>query len=589
MKIKIGKYKNCQKKLKSYGFSEIEAKIICSKIAIGDTDWEVKKETEEEDPSKWETEKTPEEEEVKIKERHTPPAGAKGKKTRGNERPIRTEPKALQMPLYQPWRSYKSEHRLQTKLEKVQTAEQKFLTQEQLLKRAEYALAIKKKDADPFIVYVVPEEYWDQAIGMGKPLGTTDKGYPIVRWIRKGGASIPIVMTEQGAMTEAEAEKSGAKAGGGGGGPQISITEKLGKRAEQRITRKGEIPFSNPRTEAEVEADVDKERTKNLDLSMENLTERTLEIKSPLEQYRIQRKQREETLEREQRELRKMSPREQEEMVRIETQIKNITENPASHTIGENVQVQIDFDEYREDQLWAFLKNDLNYTARGSSDSLLGANDEYKAIGNNIGQSPYQYQEAPNHLAMYEAISRIKNKLVLYDFAYHTSNHFLKEQAMSRLQKLHPDFYKTNIGDKIDKTNKQEYNDKRATTFRTDKYNEHLDQFQAQKLQKELYLEQSYTRYFEHIYKGEEPPSITKLEKQERTKDKEFKASDPNIFQQVLEGMGLAEKGIIKKEPTATELPTFKLTGEKLASKESSEVKEHDKKLEKLTRLIKEN
>ena len=79
MKIKIGKYKNCQKKLVRYGFSEIESQIICSKIAIEDKDWEVKKRAEEEDPSKWETEVTEEEEEVAIKRRKKTQAGGKTK------------------------------------------------------------------------------------------------------------------------------------------------------------------------------------------------------------------------------------------------------------------------------------------------------------------------------------------------------------------------------------------------------------------------------------------------------------------------------------------------------------------------------
>ena len=268
MKVKLGKWANCKKKLLRYGFTEAEAKIICGKIAVGDTDWEVKKSNEEE-PSKWETEVTETEPEVAIKRRKkkTTAAGGKAVKSEvGKERPIHTEPKAMQMPLFQPWRAYKSEHRLQTKLEKIQTAEQKFLTMEQLLKRAEYALAIKKKDANPLIVYAIPEELWDEAIGMGKPLGVTKSGYPIVKWIKNGGASIPIVMTNKGVMSEAEAVKSGAKAGGGPEGKQVSITEKLGQRAEKRISAKGRIPFSSPRTQREVQA----EKSRKSDKKFEN-------------------------------------------------------------------------------------------------------------------------------------------------------------------------------------------------------------------------------------------------------------------------------------------------------------------------------
>ena len=81
------------------------------------------------------------------------PAGGKKRRER---RPVKTVPLAAQLPLYQPWRAPKSQHRLQTKLEKVLTSEQKFLTQEQLLKRSQYAVAIKKRDSNEYI-YTINE------------------------------------------------------------------------------------------------------------------------------------------------------------------------------------------------------------------------------------------------------------------------------------------------------------------------------------------------------------------------------------------------------------------------------------------------
>ena len=101
MKIKIGKYKNCQKKLVRYGFSELEAKIICSKIAMGDADWTVKKpkkeknkftlEEPEERVSKFETEVTGEELHItaakKKKKLKTTAAGGKAVgREKGKER-----------------------------------------------------------------------------------------------------------------------------------------------------------------------------------------------------------------------------------------------------------------------------------------------------------------------------------------------------------------------------------------------------------------------------------------------------------------------------------------------------------------------
>ena len=57
------------------------------------------------------------------------------------------KPKTMQLPLFQPIRAPKSQHRLQIKMETPRTAEQKLLTMEQLEKRTEYAKSIKKRDA----------------------------------------------------------------------------------------------------------------------------------------------------------------------------------------------------------------------------------------------------------------------------------------------------------------------------------------------------------------------------------------------------------------------------------------------------------
>lgn len=154
--------------MKRYGLSQKESEIACSRYLIGDDEWSAKKPKEEK--TGFETKKkkkvktgfemepveTPEAKEKKAeKKRKITPAGAKAvKKEPGRGRPIKTTPRALQMPLFQPWRAPKSEHRLQTKLEKVITAEQAFLTMEQLMKRAQYAVAIKKRDSDDYMFMI---------------------------------------------------------------------------------------------------------------------------------------------------------------------------------------------------------------------------------------------------------------------------------------------------------------------------------------------------------------------------------------------------------------------------------------------------
>lgn len=151
---KLGKHKTCIKRLKRFGISEELAKLVCGKYLVGDDEWAAEPVTKPEKKKKKEETgfeiKIPKEKKEKKEKKPTlTPAGGKAvKKEPGKARPITSEPRAFQLPLFQPWRSPKSEHRLQTKLEKVLTAEQKFLTLEQLMKRTEYAIGIKKRDSD---------------------------------------------------------------------------------------------------------------------------------------------------------------------------------------------------------------------------------------------------------------------------------------------------------------------------------------------------------------------------------------------------------------------------------------------------------
>lgn len=182
-KIKKGKEQACRKRLMRFGFSKEVAAVACAQLSITDKDeWGVgetknvksgfetkskkKKKTgfepEEEVPKELEVQKEKAVEEWKERT----PAGGKGaapKTELGKTREVHTDPKAFQLPLYQPWRSPKSQHRLQTKLEKLQTQEEKFLTMEQLFKRSEYATSIKKRDSGEMeITYTYPEEIWEK-------------------------------------------------------------------------------------------------------------------------------------------------------------------------------------------------------------------------------------------------------------------------------------------------------------------------------------------------------------------------------------------------------------------------------------------
>lgn len=523
----------------SYGFTKEAAEITCGNIAIKDTEWEVEKKTEK--SSSFETEITEEEEETKVKRRKpkTTPAGGKAvQKEKSKARTIHTAPKAMQLPLFQPWRAFKSQHRLQTKLEKIVTAEEKFLTMEQLLKRAEYALAIKKKDANPLIVYAIAEEVWDQAIGMGKPLGTTDKGYPIVQWIRKGGQSIPIVMTEKGTMSEAEAIKSGAKAGGGGGGSQVSIKSMLGERAKQRMEAKGQIEISSPRTQREVAEEKGRESDR-LNVGLQKLEKKTLEIKTPLQKHRefTEKREREAAASIERKE-----PITEEQLMHyahLEAEAHYMENTPSFDIIGGDVMKNVDFKKLRPEDLWAHVKSDLNWTNAGIK-------EEYKQLHLDIGRNPYTTSEVRNVINQFEAIGNISNPHILHDFIVHTKNYYLKEAAMKRLASEDPTFFEHYIGDptKPDKPLKNK------TTYRIDKtkYNKQKKQYNEMKAQKEAYLSQQ-QKFFEE----DKPAQYVKKQFKKTKTDKEAgKAHDPDSGYQTLQKMGLMEGGKLKSTPKIT-------------------------------------
>lgn len=539
MKIKIGKYKNCVKKLIRYGFTEEAAKITCGNVAIEDKDWEVEKRVkEEEDPSKWETEVA--EEEPDVKKRKTTPAGGKAvKREKGKERPVHTEPKAMQMPLYQPWRAYKSEHRLQTKLEKVQTAEQKFLTMEQLLKRAEYALAIKKKDAAPFMVYAIPEELWDQA-GIGPKEIKTDKetGLVILEWKKTaGGQAYPILATREGPMPKDEAMKAGYKA--------APITT-IGQRLKERGLTKGEIPFVSPRTAREVAAEKSAEKDKQFDLTLENLTERSLEIKSPYQKVRErQEKQKAERISPIEQ-IQEITKEQMNQMEGLEVQIKNIEEHSSFQQIGTDpTEVEPDWDNLPEEDLWAYVSRDLNFTLRGRS-------DEYAKIRASMGVSPIIYGEYRNVIHEMEAISRITNPYVLDDFIIHTKNYVLKEQAMNQLKNVDPEYYEKAITEKV-KTLEQA-----KITYKLDPesaaYKKQKDKLNKITKMKEQYMTQGAGGSHEYFTTKQEKgqrnyPSVFTARQLNMKPDEEGeKFHDPDAGYQELEKMGLAKGGKITTE-----------------------------------------
>lgn len=254
--VKLGKHKNCVKSLKRFGLSQKLAEIACARYLVGDDEWSAEKKKKPKTGFEVEEEK-PEEEKEKEKARakkiqatwkERTAAGGKGAGLIEPEktRPIVSGPLTAQMPLFQPWRSVKSQHRLQTKLEKLQTAEQKYLTQEQLEKRAQYALTIKKRDSGDLEI-TLPAIILDDLEDAGrKPLGRSGSGR---RMKQKGEKQEQWITTKTGQavkITEPEGKK---------GAPQeqqpkpIDVMHLLGKILSERgkgfkpEKQKGKLPI----------------------------------------------------------------------------------------------------------------------------------------------------------------------------------------------------------------------------------------------------------------------------------------------------------------------------------------------------------
>lgn len=525
----------------SYGLTKEAAELTCGSIAIQDVNWEVKKQVEEEEePSAFETEVA--EEETEVKKRKTTAAGGKAvKREKGKERPVHTEPRAMQMPLFQPWRAFKSEHRLQTKLEKIQTAEQKFLTMEQLLKRAEYALAIKKKDAEPFMVYAIPEEVWDDSglsIG-GKPIGQkTDKsGRPIVKWIKKGGQSIPIVMTNKGPMTSEEADKHGL----GAGGAPTSIQEKLIER--MAAGKRGKPPIAVGRTKAEAMEEKGREKDKQTRPMAETITHgelsEMLENLTVISDPKRYHKEQELIKKLEKTPIERIDPitkKQLAEQERFEQEVAYMESAPSSQIIGGNVMKEINFDKMRQEDLWAHIKGDLNWTNRAKG-------DEYEQLYMRIGKNPYTTLEVRNVINQFEAIKRIDNTLILHDFIVHTKNDFLKESALQRLAKEDPRFFEEHIGNPTAPNrpikNKARYGIKKGD------YNKQKKEYNQMKAQKEVYLSQK-----QGFFEEDRPAKYVEKQFKKPKTDKEAgKAHDPDSSYQVLVELGLAKEGKLTTTP----------------------------------------
>lgn len=232
--IKLGKYKNCIKKFKRYGLSQEEAEIACARLSVTDDEWTVENAIKERIKEKtgFEVEELEEEDLEIIAKRKKlmeqwklwTPAGGKaaGVKEPEKRRPITTVPLPGQLPLFQPWRALKSQHRLQTKLEKLQTEEQKYLTSEQLQKRAEYAVSIKKRDSGeleiilPALIIDEMKKIKDPTKGLKKDIpskfgaikGYTKAGDPIVGYFKTGSGkgAIPLVIREGKVVKATEVE-----------------------------------------------------------------------------------------------------------------------------------------------------------------------------------------------------------------------------------------------------------------------------------------------------------------------------------------------------------------------------------------------
>lgn len=128
--IAAGKHQRCKDRLKYLGFSEEEAQMICAAVFLEDT----KLFGEKKEPTK---------KEIKAhKYRYDPRTRHTGGHPTHVE--IGVVPRPMALPLQAPHRPPKSEHIMRTKMEKVQTLEERWLTLEELAKRAQYQKAVTK-------------------------------------------------------------------------------------------------------------------------------------------------------------------------------------------------------------------------------------------------------------------------------------------------------------------------------------------------------------------------------------------------------------------------------------------------------------
>lgn len=128
--IQRGKHSRCIDRLKYIGFSEEEARMICATVFLGDT----KLFGEKHEPT--------ERERKAHKYRYDPRTRHTGGHPTHVE--IGVVPRPMALPIQAPHRPPKSEHIMRTKMEEIQTLEERFLTLEQLAKRAEYQKQVQK-------------------------------------------------------------------------------------------------------------------------------------------------------------------------------------------------------------------------------------------------------------------------------------------------------------------------------------------------------------------------------------------------------------------------------------------------------------
>ncbi|MHA1513365.1 MAG: DUF2213 domain-containing protein [Candidatus Hodarchaeales archaeon] len=130
--IKRGEYDVCLRKLKSVGFNEEEAKILCAhKYYKKDSIAKAR--------------------EISVASRANNISLSKYATIIKLIKIKKTKPEAMSLEPMQSELPPKNLNKLQTKMEKQETEEEKFLTAEELLKRAKYATLMKKQDS--YLVY----------------------------------------------------------------------------------------------------------------------------------------------------------------------------------------------------------------------------------------------------------------------------------------------------------------------------------------------------------------------------------------------------------------------------------------------------